>query len=96
MTSSAAELRARMVEYRTIAPRRPDALAIPGDEPLSQPLPAIPLPLRDHDGEARLDLQQVLNRVFDGAGYDYYIYENAPEPPLTPEQAGWASQFVSK
>ena len=57
-------------------------------------LPLIPIPLRRPDGDAQLDLQEVLDRIYDASGYEDYIYENAPEPALTPEDASWARQFV--
>jgi hypothetical protein len=57
-------------------------------------LPAIPVPLRAPDPDARLDLQEMLHRLYDTAGYEDYIYTGAPEPPLTPEDATWAQAFV--
>ena len=62
---------------------------------LRERLPAIPIPLRPGDTELRLDLQQVLDRVYDGAGYARYIYDGSPEPPLAPDDAAWARQFLS-
>jgi hypothetical protein len=57
-------------------------------------LPEIPIPLRPGDTDARLDLQQVLHRIYDAAGYAYYIYSGPPEPMLAAEDAAWAQQFV--
>ena len=54
----------------------------------------IPVPLRPADALARLDLKAVLDRVYDAAGYEFYIYDGQPEPPLSPEDAAWAAQFV--
>ena len=59
---------------------------------LREPLPAIPIPLRSPEEPPRLDLQQLLNRVYDGAGYENYIYSGQPEPPLRPDDAAWAAQ----
>jgi hypothetical protein len=59
-------------------------------------LPVIPIPLRRLDGDVRLDLQEVVDRVYDASGYEDYIYENSPEPPLTAEDAAWARQFVPR
>jgi hypothetical protein len=28
-------------------------------------------------------------------GYEFYIYENAPQPALTDAQADWARKFVN-
>jgi hypothetical protein len=61
---------------------------------IREPLPVIPIPLRPPDGDARVDLQEVLHRVYDAAGYEYFIYAGAPNPPLGPEDAAWARQFV--
>jgi len=57
-------------------------------------LPVIPIPLRSPDGDARLDLQLVLDRVYDAAGYEDYLYSTAPQPPLRPEDDAWARQFI--
>ena len=71
---------------------RPEA----GLWPIALPnrLPEIPVPLRPPDGEARLDLQAVLHRIYDAAGYEYYIYDSLPSPPLSSQDAAWAQQFV--
>jgi hypothetical protein len=61
---------------------------------LHDPLPVIPIPLRDPDPDARLDLQLALHHVYDAARYDNYIYEGAPQPALRTEDADWAQQFV--
>jgi hypothetical protein len=57
-------------------------------------LPEIPIPLRGGDPDARLDLQQVLHRIYDTAGYAYHIYSGPPEPPLSEAEAVWAAPFV--
>jgi hypothetical protein len=57
-------------------------------------LPAIPIPLSPPDADARLDLQDVLNAAYDDVDYGKYIYGESPEPPLSPEDAAWARQFV--
>jgi hypothetical protein len=57
-------------------------------------LPVIPIPLRSHEPEARLDLQEVLHLVYDAAAYEDYIYKGEPEPRLRPADAKWARQFV--
>jgi hypothetical protein len=61
---------------------------------LRERLPEIPVPLRASDPDARLDLQAVLHRVYDEAGYRAYIYTGAPQPPLTPADAARAAQLV--
>jgi hypothetical protein len=57
-------------------------------------LPVIPVPLRAPDPDARLDLQEPLHRIYDGAGYANYIYTGIPHPRLHPEDAAWARQFL--
>jgi hypothetical protein len=74
------------------AERRPDAeLWAVG---IREPLPTIPIPLRASDPDASLDLLAVLHRVYDAAGYADFIYSGSPQPPLRPEDAEWARQFV--
>jgi hypothetical protein len=58
-------------------------------------LPVIPVPLRLGDADARLDLQQLLHRIYDSAGYGYYVYDRSPEPALPPVDAEWARGLVS-
>jgi hypothetical protein len=58
-------------------------------------LPVIPIPLRPTDSDARIDLQEVLHRVYDTSGYEDFIYAASPEPPLSSEDAAWAKQFVT-
>ncbi len=74
------------------AERRPRAEFWPFG--LRDPLPVVPIPLRDGDPDARLDLRAVLDRVHDEAGYVYYLYGDDPDPPLTGDDLAWARQFV--
>ncbi len=57
-------------------------------------LPVIPVPLRAPDPDARVDLQELLHRVYDLAGYGEYIYTGTPQPRLHPDDAAWAQQFL--
>ena len=59
---------------------------------LRDPLPTIPVPVRGRD--ATLDLRHLLHRVYDAAGYYYYIYDGRPDPPLGPEDAAWAESLI--
>jgi hypothetical protein len=61
---------------------------------LRDPLPTVPIPLRTPDADTRIDLKAVLDRVYDSAGYEDYIYEGRPQPPLHPQDAEWARPFV--
>jgi hypothetical protein len=57
-------------------------------------LPVIPIPLRPPDAAARVDLQEVLHRAYDGPGYEHFIYSGEPEPSLSANDAAWAQQCV--
>ncbi len=61
---------------------------------LRDPLPVLPVPLTAPDPDVPLDLKALLNRVYDEANYGKYIYEQDPQPELSPEDAAWARQFV--
>ena len=61
---------------------------------LRDPLPTVPVPLRPPDGDAHLDLQALLHRIYDDAGYEDYIYGGTPVPPLAGEDAAWAAGLV--
>lgn len=62
---------------------------------LRNPLPVIPIPLKGEFPDAMLDLQAVLHRVYDAAGYEDYIYETSPEPPLEASDLAWAQSILS-
>jgi hypothetical protein len=57
-------------------------------------LPVIPIPLRPDDTAARVDLQDVLHRTYDGPGYENFIYSGEPEPSLSANDADWARQCI--
>lgn len=63
---------------------------------LRDPLPKIPIPLRAPKRDAELDLQSIVHRVYDAAGYEDYVYSTPPTPPLTNDDAQWAAQFLPK
>ncbi len=63
---------------------------------LREPLPTIPIPLRAPHADLRLDLQAVLHRIYDAAGYEKFIYDSEPVPLLGPEDAAWARQYVPR
>jgi hypothetical protein len=35
-----------------------------------------------------------LNQIYDDGGYAKFIYDSDPVPPLRPDDATWARQFV--
>lgn len=63
---------------------------------LHQRLPVFPVPLLHGDPAVPLDLQAVLDRVYDTGQYRRRVPYAArpPVPPLRPEQAAWAEQLL--
>jgi hypothetical protein len=61
---------------------------------LRDPLPIIPIPVREPDPDVQLDLAAALHRVYDAARYANYIYQGTPQPGLRAEDAAWAQQFL--
>jgi hypothetical protein len=60
---------------------------------LRDPLPTIPIPL-SAGPEPTVSLKTLLDRVYDGAGFGYRIYNGSPVPRLSPTDAAWAAGFV--
>jgi Protein of unknown function (DUF4058) len=58
-------------------------------------LPEIPIPVREPHPDARIDLQTVLNRVYDAAGYEDYLYAGRPQPRLQPDDEAWAGSILA-
>lgn len=61
---------------------------------LKERLPEIPVPLQHDDGEARIDLQDAFNHVYDVYGYEDFVYSGTPDPPLNPEDARWSREVL--
>lgn len=61
---------------------------------LTDSLPVVPIPLRAPDVDVNLDLKQIIDRVYDAAGYRFYMYANEPQPPLSREQQAWTRQYL--
>ena len=62
---------------------------------LTDPLPAITVPLRSPDPDVALDLQSALNTVYDRAGYAASVdYGQPAEPPLSQAAAAWADGLL--
>lgn len=74
------------------AERRPEADFWPIG--LRDPLPVIPIPLRGPDRDATLDLQALLNRVYDAGRYARDVYGGRPQPPLRPADEAWAARLL--
>jgi hypothetical protein len=64
--------------------------------PLTEPLPCIPVPLREGQDEVPLDLQFVFQRAYDSGPYrrGAVDYTCPPEPPLPDELATWADECL--
>jgi hypothetical protein len=63
--------------------------------PLRERLPAIRIPLRQHDRDVALDLQAVLDRCYEEGRYsDDIDYREEPEPPLGLDDARWAETLL--
>ncbi len=62
---------------------------------LQDRLPVIPIPLREPDPDAQLDLQAALHHVYDAARYGSYVYEGIPEPALSADDMACARSFLS-
>ena len=62
--------------------------------PLRERLPIIPIPLRETDPDAVLDLQAILDQCYENGGYDDLNYAVDPDPPLDPEDAAWADTLL--
>ncbi len=60
---------------------------------LSDPLPAVPVPLLPNDPDVTLDLQRALNTIYDALNYDLSVnYARPPEMPLPEAAARWATE----
>ena len=62
---------------------------------LRDPLPVVPLPLREGEPELPLDLKAVLDSVYDGGHSERSIYQDPPEPPLSRSDAAWAKKILA-
>jgi len=62
---------------------------------LPEVIPSFPLPLQSPDVEPVVDLQRLLNEIYDQSGYDLVIdYSKNPEPPLSEANAAWAEAWL--
>ncbi|OCQ99357.1 hypothetical protein BCD64_12500 [Nostoc sp. MBR 210] len=58
-------------------------------------IPSFSLPLRAGDNEPILNLQTLLNEVYEISAYDLVIdYNQAPFPPLSEVDAAWANEML--
>ena len=63
---------------------------------LSQRLPAIRIPLREKDPDAKLDLQALIDQVYINGAYDMIDYTRPPVPPLEGLELMWTEQLLRK
>ncbi len=62
---------------------------------LRQRLPAFRVPLRETDGDVRLDLQELIDKAYENSGYGAEIdYRVDPVPPLQGDDAVWADALL--
>ncbi len=65
--------------------------------PLTQRLPAIPIPLRPTDQDVLLDLQPLIDQIYENGRYSEDIdYSEPLRPPFSPEEAEWVAQRLAK
>jgi len=65
---------------------------------LEDPLPCIPVPLRQGEPEVPLDLQYAFNEAYDGGPYarGAVDYGAPPDPPLRPDLAEWLAGCLER
>jgi hypothetical protein len=61
---------------------------------LADRLPTFAVPLEGDAGPVSLDLQPLIDRAYDTGRYDATMYQDPPDPPLTPEQQAWAEAIL--
>ena len=65
--------------------------------PLAARLPTIPIPLRQTDPEAKLDLQALIDQAYRNGAYgDELDYSKPCHPPLEGSEAQWAEELLQK
>ena len=84
--------------YRILVSRseyRPQAELYPFE--LQETIPSFPLPLRQGDREPIVNLQELINGVYERAGFDLAIdYTRFSVPPLTETDAIWVKELLKK
>jgi len=62
---------------------------------IQKPLELIPIPLRPNDPACMLDIQRLLNEVYEENRYDRSVdYSEPPNPPLSADIAHWVSELL--
>lgn len=85
----------RPSDYRVVVSRQPDRPNVQVWRiGLRDVLPTIPIPVRTGEPDLRLELKPLIDEVYDKGGYQHLLYAFPPDPPLSPEDAEWARQFL--
>lgn len=64
---------------------------------LKDPIPSFPVPLRPGEPEPVVNLQRLLNEVYERARFDLAIdYSQAVKPALPLEEAAWVAEIIEK
>jgi hypothetical protein len=64
---------------------------------LREPLPTIPIPLRQTDADVGLRLQPLIDKIYEEGGHDDIDYaRQPPDPPLSPADTQWAANLIAK
>ncbi len=61
---------------------------------LQEPLPVISIPLRPTDRDVSLNIQQIIDHVYDRGRYAKLNYQLDPEPPFSPEDTAWVETLL--
>ena len=74
---------------------RPMADLYPFD--LADSIPLFPIPLQPRDQEPVVDLQTLLNEIYERSGYDYFIdYYSDPLPPISETELAWIDSLLKE
>ncbi len=57
-------------------------------------LPRIPIPIQEPTPDVKIDLQDVLDTVYDESDYHATIYRSPPVPALKKEEIAWANECL--
>lgn len=64
---------------------------------LPDAIPTFPLPLKSGDREPSIDLQLLLNNIYDQASYDLAMdYQQEPVPGLSAEDTAWLNTWLTE
>ncbi|MCC6036913.1 MAG: DUF4058 family protein [Armatimonadetes bacterium] len=64
---------------------------------LRHPIPEIPVPLRQGEKEAKLNLNPLLSDIYDRARYHLRLnYRQPPDPPLPPDDMAWVQKILKE